>query len=90
VKRIDANLLASLPQILQQTKKAEKIQNPAGKGWHLTIIIIITIIIPQTNFFLPAGAERRRRRRRSRGRWERRRLQQPKKNEKENQLKIFL
>jgi hypothetical protein len=76
VKRIDANLLASLPQILQQTKKAEKIQNPAGKGRHLTIIIII-IIIPQTNFFLPAGAERRRRR--SRGRRERRRLPQPKK-----------
>jgi len=71
------------PQILQQTKKAEKIQNPAGKGRHLTIIIII--IIPQTNFFLPAGAERRRRR--SRGRWERRRLPQPK---KKNRLKIFL
>jgi hypothetical protein len=86
VKRIDANLLASLPQILQQTKKAEKIQNPAGKGRHVTIIIII--IIPQTNFFLSAGAERRRRRR-SRGRWERRRLPQPKKR-KENQLKICL
>jgi hypothetical protein len=69
-------------------KKAEKIQNPAGKGRHVTIIIIIIIIIPRTNFFLSAGAERRRRRR-SRGRWERRRLPQPKKR-KENQLKIFL
>jgi hypothetical protein len=77
VKRIDANLLASLPQILQQTKKkAEKIQNPAGKGRHLTIIIIIIRIIPQTNLFLPAGAERRRR---SRGRWDIMIFKQPKK-----------
>jgi hypothetical protein len=84
VKRIGANLLASLPQILQQTKKAEKIQNPAGKGRHLTIKIII-IIIPQTNFFLPAGAERRRRR--SRRRWERRRLLATTKKKKP--IKIF-